>query len=85
MKNNKCYKCKSGNLSIIERENTYRVKDYSYVIPVNKELQGSISDYVEMDDYEIIKLMIDTNTKIRKYYYDKMCRDMDKYCSIGAF
>lgn len=59
--------------------------DYSYVIPVNKELQGSISDYVEMDDYEIIKLMIDTNTKIRKYYYDKMYRDVDKYCSIGAF
>ena len=27
MKNNKCYKCKSGNLSIIERENAYRVKD----------------------------------------------------------
>lgn len=39
MKNNTCYKCKSDNLSIIKRENNYKVKGYDKVTITERVLK----------------------------------------------
>ena len=39
MKNNNCYKCKSDNLSIIERKKAYMVKNYGKITITEKVLK----------------------------------------------
>ena len=50
MKNNNCHKCKSENLSIIERENTYKVKNYGKVTITEKVLKCSDCGEILFDE-----------------------------------